>query len=162
MAEWVLIENNKITEYHDKLPENWKNYSGLNLSENNLDFLNSIGWYKVLKVEKQYDVNRQILKNYVYEFNNNMVTETPVIEDLDDESYNAILKRNIELFKEKLRKERDLRLKESDWTQSPDLVGIKPSTWLDLWKTYRQELRDIPEKYPLPTDISWPEPPKIN
>ena len=29
MAEWVLIENNQIVEYHDLLPVNWKNVSGL-------------------------------------------------------------------------------------------------------------------------------------
>ena len=61
-------------------------------------------------------------------------------------------------------------LAESDWTQTPDVpAAIKTS-----WKTYRQELRDLPSKYPNPTfdgnanvaskhlrltDVVWPTKP---
>ena len=40
-----------------------------------------------------------------------------------------------------LRTERNVRLVNSDYTQLPD-VGIEPAT-VALWRTYRQELRDI-------------------
>ena len=39
-----------------------------------------------------------------------------------------------------LRRIRDARLRESDWTQTPDV----PSAVRDAWITYRQELRDLP------------------
>ena len=46
-----------------------------------------------------------------------------------------------------LREERDAMLAESDWTQGEDV----PTTLKNKWKTYRQELRDLPSKYPNPT-----------
>tara|TARA_B000000557_G_scaffold71049_1_gene56118 strand:+ start:498 stop:881 length:384 start_codon:yes stop_codon:yes gene_type:complete len=69
-----------------------------------------------------------------------------------------------------LREERDAMLKESDWTQTPDV----PEPIQTAWKTYRQELRDLPSKYPNPTfdgnanvaskhlrltDVVWPNKP---
>ena len=39
-----------------------------------------------------------------------------------------------------LRWKRDRLLGESDWTQTPDI----PSSIKDAWRTYRQELRDLP------------------
>ena len=46
-----------------------------------------------------------------------------------------------------LREERNAMLAESDWTQTPDV----PDAIKTAWKTYRQELRDLPSKYPNPT-----------
>lgn len=48
--------------------------------------------------------------------------------------------------------DRDLRLKESDWTVLPDL----PASFTSVWAAYRQELRDVPNQpgfpwNPLPT-----------
>ena len=69
-----------------------------------------------------------------------------------------------------LREERDAMLAESDWTQTPDV----PEKIKTAWKTYRQELRDLPSKYPNPTfdgnanvaskhlrltDVVWPTKP---
>ena len=69
-----------------------------------------------------------------------------------------------------LREERDAMLKESDWTQGEDV----PTTLKNKWKVYRQELRDLPSKYPNPTfdgtvnvaskhlrltDVVWPTKP---
>ena len=69
-----------------------------------------------------------------------------------------------------LREERDAMLVESDWTQGEDV----PTTLKNKWKAYRQELRDLPSKYPNPTfdgtitvaskhlrltDVVWPTKP---
>ena len=69
-----------------------------------------------------------------------------------------------------LREERNAMLTESDWTQTPDV----PDAIKTAWKTYRQELRDLPSKYPNPTfdgnanvaskhlrltDVIWPTKP---
>ena len=69
-----------------------------------------------------------------------------------------------------LREERNAMLTESDWTQTPDV----PDAIKTAWKTYRQELRDLPSKYPNPTfdgnanvaskhlrltDVVWPTKP---
>ena len=69
-----------------------------------------------------------------------------------------------------LREERNAMLAESDWTQTPDV----PEAIKTAWQTYRQELRDLPSKYPNPTfdgnanvaskhlrltDVVWPNKP---
>ena len=63
-----------------------------------------------------------------------------------------------------LRIERNRRLAETDWSQSPDV----PSTTKDKWLTYRQALRDLPasanptldeDVYLDYSSITWPTPP---
>lgn len=59
-----------------------------------------------------------------------------------------------------LRQRRNLKLKESDWTQGADspLTTSKKTEWA----TYRQALRDLPSSYPNVTDksaITWPSKP---
>jgi hypothetical protein len=50
---------------------------------------------------------------------------------------------------EKIRTERNEKLKETDWRASSDL------TLSDAWKTYRQNLRDITNQSD-PWNITWP------
>ena len=57
---------------------------------------------------------------------------------------------------EALRRERDNKIAKSDWRANSDVEMS------DAWKTYRQELRDLPSKYNDTTvqeTISWPEEP---
>ena len=63
-----------------------------------------------------------------------------------------------------LRIERNRRLAETDWSQSPDV----PSTTKDKWLTYRQALRDLPasanptldeDGYLDHSSITWPTEP---
>ena len=56
-----------------------------------------------------------------------------------------------------LREERDRRIRKSDWMGNSD-----SPTMSDAWKTYRQELRDLPSKYNNSTvlgTITWPTEP---
>jgi hypothetical protein len=53
-----------------------------------------------------------------------------------------------------VRKRRDHRLKQSDYTQLPDWPGDK-----EAWATYRQELRDLPQTYTNAVDVVWPSKP---
>lgn len=58
---------------------------------------------------------------------------------------------------DQLRLERNRLLRECDWTQLPDtnLSDIQRAEWM----TYRQALRDLPQTYPDPSDVTWPTPP---
>jgi hypothetical protein len=65
---------------------------------------------------------------------------------------------------EELRVLRNIKLSESDWTQLSDAPLTEEE--VQLWKIYRQELRDLPEniedpKPPVndPNHPSWPVPP---
>jgi DMSO/TMAO reductase YedYZ molybdopterin-dependent catalytic subunit len=50
------------------------------------------------------------------------------------------------------RLKRNARLAETDWTQATDV----PQATKDLWTTYRQALRDLPEQSGFPADVVWP------
>ena len=54
-----------------------------------------------------------------------------------------------------VRADRDQRLADTDWTQTPDV----PQETIWKWKTYRQDLRDIPQKQTDPNNITWPTKP---
>lgn len=53
-----------------------------------------------------------------------------------------------------VRKERDAKLTESDWTQVVDAPVDQ-----EAWATYRQALRDIPEQAGFPNEVNWPTEP---
>ncbi len=54
-----------------------------------------------------------------------------------------------------LRFERNLKLAETDWTQSRDITLSND----DAWKTYRQSLRDITDSATSLDDVTWPTKP---
>ena len=56
-----------------------------------------------------------------------------------------------------VRSTRNRFLRKSDWTQLAD-VTMSPSD-LQLWRTYRQQLRDITNVYTDPFDVVFPDPP---
>jgi len=57
----------------------------------------------------------------------------------------------------RVRAERDRLLTDSDWTQVADapLTASEKQAWAD----YRQALRDVPQDFPTPDDVVWPEAP---
>lgn len=50
-----------------------------------------------------------------------------------------------------VRRERNRRLTDTDWTQTLDSQVDRPS-----WQVYRQALRDIPQQPGFPTTVEWP------
>jgi hypothetical protein len=52
------------------------------------------------------------------------------------------------------RTKRNKLLKDSDHKMMPDYPSDK-----EVWSAYRQELRDIPQKYADPNKVLWPEQP---
>ena len=54
---------------------------------------------------------------------------------------------------EDIRSHRNRLLTETDWRATSDL------TMSDAWKTYRQELRDVPASNTVYKDVTWPTKP---
>ena len=52
-----------------------------------------------------------------------------------------------------IRNHRDRLLTETDWMANSDV------TMSDVWKTYRQELRDVPASNTVYADVTWPPKP---
>lgn len=55
-----------------------------------------------------------------------------------------------------IRNGRNQLLVASDWTQLPDV----PVTTRELWATYRQQLRDLPQQAGFPQQVTWPQAPQ--
>lgn len=55
---------------------------------------------------------------------------------------------------EQIRAKRDQLIRESDWTMIQGATVDQRS-----WSAYRQVLRDLPQTYPTPESVIWPEPP---
>ena len=53
------------------------------------------------------------------------------------------------------RNKRNILLKDSDWTQTPDI----PEATKNAWIAYRQSLRDLPTTSGFPNTINWPDQP---
>ena len=54
-----------------------------------------------------------------------------------------------------LRRDRNYKLKTSDWTQGADVPDAIKTTWA----TYRQKLRDLPANTSDPSNPTWPTEP---
>jgi len=52
-----------------------------------------------------------------------------------------------------VRRERNQLISETDWMAGSDI------TMSDAWRTYRQELRDIPAQAGFPNTVTWPTKP---
>lgn len=157
MANYVYIENGKITEKVDVLPRNWRNISGLNLSANDDKFLNSHGWYKVNKEHINFNPETHQIIEHSYTIQDNIVTEIPIISEKTIESFEN-RKNN---FLNGLREIRNRRLRLCDWTQLNDTILENQQEWIE----YRQKLRDLPSLYEDNDivnfdSINWPEPPQ--
>lgn len=58
-----------------------------------------------------------------------------------------------------VREWRNRLLFDSDWTQ---LLDSPVSTEnISLWRSYRQELRDIPQNFKIPTNVVFPDGPEL-
>jgi hypothetical protein len=160
MANWVHVENNKITGQYDILPKNWRNVSGLDLSKDNVSFLKSLGWYPVTKQVDSYDDVNYYISGYDYEIRENDVLEKYVLSEKPENAPIDLVALKTE-FLNNLREVRDQKLSDSDWTQLVDVQNLFDEETKNKWMIYRQELRDITEIY-LNNDIidinqvNWP------
>ena len=165
MANWVLIEGGEIKEYHDLLPKNWRNVSGLHLSTNNLDYLKSLGWYPVNNLSREYDPDNFTEAGFEYKFENDQVICKLILIPISDEEKQQKIKNeeNYLLYQhqtylDSIRIERNKKLQDSDWTQLEEIRSIRDMEWIEKWRVYRQKLRDIPNNFNYETFV-WPEVP---
>jgi Phage tail assembly chaperone protein len=157
MAKWALVENNEVMEYHDQLPKNWRNYSGLNLSENNIEFLNSLGWYEIEVDQQDFDPFRFRLTGHTFSFNGTKVIAHMELHEITDQERQVSIQQQVD-FITQAHQERNKKLQECDWVMSADVIEKYGQEWYEKWKVYRQALRDLPQMYPN-GQYEWPEVP---
>ena len=147
MANWVTIENGEITGYYDLVPANWQHVSGLDLSQDDLPFLKSLGWFPVVRQDPgTYDINLYELGSFNYEIQEDSVLEIPVITARSAPLIPdvGVLKSN---FMDNLRSTRNRLLSESDYTQLADMQARLDTQVKYNLTMYRQALRDLPDIY---------------
>ena len=66
---------------------------------------------------------------------------------------------SLEVLAESVRSERNRKIAETDWYMMPDYPA-DPET-LEVVKSYRKALRDIPLQSGFPRDVEWPVMPKV-
>ena len=59
---------------------------------------------------------------------------------------------------DRVRRQRDSLIAETDWTQGRDL----PAAMSNKWKPYRQALRDVTLQEGFPHNVTWPEKPALH
>jgi len=92
---------------------------------------------------------------FISDWNISKLDTQPTLASIDAQISDA--KIEAKMMWEKIRKERNQLLKDSDYTMLKDY----PTTVSEQeWTTYRQSLRDIPQTFSNPDDVTYPDKPE--
>tara|TARA_R110000868_G_scaffold93927_2_gene259682 strand:- start:291 stop:737 length:447 start_codon:yes stop_codon:yes gene_type:complete len=59
-------------------------------------------------------------------------------------------------------KESRIRNQRDSWLKGSDYMALSDVTMPDVWKTYRQDLRNVPQQGGFPDNVTWPLAPEDN
>lgn len=147
---YAFVENGIVKESNRPLPIVWANVSNFHLFD--VETLKTYGWYPYRFVEAEKDVYDIIDGSYFSVEENEVVeyqttrkkSEQDIQNEIQNQWGNVRARRNIDLM-------------ESDWTQVLDSPFDEIQK--QLWKIYRQSLRDITLQSD-PFNIIWPNKPQ--
>ena len=163
MPMFAYVENNTISQLTDGLPQNWRNISNFSSLENDIEYLNTLGWQVVEKITPNYDPTTQQLTNWQYKLNNGTVTFEPDIEPIvlpTPEEIAAAEAANLAAQWLAVRQDRDQRMRDFEWRYTryyrQQRLNINPTTdQISNLDTYMQSLADITQQTD-PFNIVWP------
>lgn len=158
---WGYIDdNNQITIYTD-LPPSWKNISGFNLLDEAQ--LNQYGWWRAVYVsppgrfrdrrivsyDNVFNPDKCVVERYpVFGTKNQEELRQQFLVEITVDSIKGAMKRGEHVFSlfdiQQVRFVRDIMLSASDYTQLPDIQDKMSPEMKELWRKYRQDLRDLP------------------
>jgi len=151
---YVHVENEGI-DYKGSLPKNWRNISGLNLSEGDHIFLKPLGWLPAIETK----IN--LMYNEVYDedqitINSDNVQIIQRVRSMTTSEKNE---------RDKIHLER-MRDERNDKLRATDFYALSDVTMSEDMETYRQSLRDFPATCDMTKwgttewpDITWPTKP---
>jgi hypothetical protein len=147
MAKYAYVNEGVVSELYEGLPTSWRNISGMNLLENDIQTLNSLGWFVV--ESNNIEINERTHKKIdtQYQVSYNSVIESPVIVELTQQEKDDKFQEFKNNFLMNIRGRRNQLLRDCEWTQATDLMEIRNQSWINTWKDYRQTLRDLPNRY---------------
>lgn len=112
----------------------------------------------LIALQKVYNTEEIVVKNGTYfQLNGQgLDDEWQTLDVLTSEQKQIYDQGVIDYDGDQVRIKRNAKLSQTDWTQSEDI----PQEIRDLWKPYRQALRDVSSQPGFPYDITWPIPPQ--
>jgi len=148
-------ETNELLQYPASMSDLRRSFPNTSFPKNldNID-LSEFGYYPIINQSSpEYNPDTQYIRETNPVYSNGSWNQTWEIV-----SYTAEELTNIEASKaENIRKDRNLLLANSDWTQLAD-NGLS-DTAQTAWRSYRQELRNLPQQSGFPSTVTWPEEP---
>lgn len=150
-----LNNNNEIDQYPYSIEKFREENNNLSLPAALSDgFLANYKVYPVyFGVEPtDYDLrtHKKVLKNTPVLVEDRWVLEWEVVQKSE---YEIII--DTEEFGNKIRKERDDLLKETDWMATKAFETNTPVP--EMWLIYRQQLRDLTSQEGFPYNVTWPQ-----
>ena len=144
---YAYVKNGSI-DYLGALPKSWGNTSNLHLSNGNDAYLKTIGWLPIVETFATATYN-QIYDTDVITIEEDRVTLVHRVRDMTEEEKTI----RDESHMGHLRRERNEKLIDSDWTQASDHSSPLANDKKTEWATYRQALRVLPETVDI---LTWP------
>lgn len=160
MANLAVVENNKIVEFYDNLPTNWKNISNINVYDINDEAqfveLKKLGWRKIVKQAFNPETHHIIVINYEYDIEKDEVKEKLLLRE-NIYKYNPTGPSNEEQW-DQIRIIRDQMMNDCEWrytrSERHKRLGLPYESIEDL-DNYMQALADI-TKQEDPYRVVWP------
>lgn len=163
MIGYAYVNGNKIEDVRESLPLNWRNISNFFIHANNFDYLNQLGWYKVIEEIPTYNSQTQKLDNWRYILENNVVKKIPEVIDIPQPTDQELAQRQLQITADKwqeLRAQRDELMRNFEWRYSRYnrqlRLGLTTTDKLEDLDIYMQALADITQQQD-PFRIVWPE-----
>ena len=152
---YVKIKNNSIEQYPYYINTLKIEYPSTSFPSNlevDFDCLAEYGVYRVFPtVAPAYNGETHIVVETTPTLSDNKWTQSWGILELTPEE----IEEKTSGFAQSVRSERQILLKESDWTQAKDI----PNELSAKWAPYRQALRDITTQPGFPFQVTWPTKP---
>ena len=149
---YAYVEDGKVKEVHDQIPQNWKNISGLNLFS--AEKLAELGWKKIVLDERVIDPDTSIYKDtkYTLDRDGHVKQEHQYYFIGQGSSAEDQLWRSVRMT-------RDRHMQETEWRYARHhrevRLGLEPTDSLEALDTYMQALADV-TKQDNPLKINWP------
>ena len=155
MANWAIVKDGIVTNTYEYLPGYWNNISNFE-AITDLDYLKSLGWYHVNKIDVPYNSTLQYVESSRFEFVDDTVNEHFIIQQIPITPPNL---QELDSQWKIIRQERDTLMANFEWRYTrynrQVRLNVPPTDLIELLDKYMQDLADITTQSD-PFSIAWP------
>jgi hypothetical protein len=152
---YALIINDAVERYPYFIDQLFKDNPQVSFPKNpSEELLTEFSVFKITPVDRPKVDHTKDVREEVPQKINGVWTQVWSVYDVSVEELNS----RIQNKKEDIRDQRRSLLYECDWVILKSMEQQVSN--LEAWKTYRQELRDVPLQIGFPWDVVWPNKPE--